>query len=201
MNRWWNCRGNESRKWPIVKTILYNQSCTILIIYELFYILTPLLCEDDSGFVNECFTWAFTHRIIGPLSLLFHTNGSIHGTGLTTCPATKRNEDPCGRPLKDYGHLIESPSHGFRFYLHSKLEDVIYACYRDAFRIELTEGKADVCKNDDKRKDNPGNLLTSIAAEGSQPDGVTAYGHYLDRDEFPIFRRERVPFLVRMWIA
>ena len=66
--------------------------------------------------------------------------------------------------LTDYEHLIEGPSHGFRFYLHSKLEDVIYACYRDALRIELTEGKANVCKNDDKRKDNPGKLLTSIAA-------------------------------------
>jgi len=61
-------------------------------------------------------------------------------------------------------------------------------------------GKADVYKNDDKRKDNPGNLLTSIAAtigipseetqsvgEGSQPDGVTVYGRYLDRDEVTFF--------------
>ena len=73
------------------------------------------------------------------------------------------------------------------------MEDVIYACYRSALRTELTEGKADVCKNDDKRKDNPGNILTSIAAtigisneetqslgEGSQPDGVTVYGLYLE---------------------
>ena len=85
--------------------------------------------------------------------------------------------------------------------------NVIYACYQDALRIELTEGKPDVCKNDDKRKDNPSNLLTSIAAtigisneetqslgEGSQqPDGVTAYGLYLDRDEFPIHKRGRAP--------
>jgi hypothetical protein len=82
--------------------------------------------------------------------------------------------------------------------------NVIYACYQDALRIELTEGKPDVCKNDDKRKDNPGNLLTSIAAtigisneetqslgECSQPDGVTVYGLYLDRDEFPTDKRGR----------
>ena len=91
-------------------------------------------------------------RLPGSLSLFFHTNGSIHGAGVTTCPATKRNGDPCGRPLKDYEHLIECPSHGFRFYLHSKLEDVIYACYRDALRIELSGGKAGVCKNNDKRR-------------------------------------------------
>ena len=143
-------------------------------------------------------------RLPGSLSLFFHTNGSIHGAGVTTCPATKRNGDPSGQPLKEYEHPIECPSHGFRFYLHSKLEDVIYACYRSALRTELTEGKADVCKNDDKRKDNPGNILTSIAAtigisneetrslgEGSQPDGVTVYGLYLDRDEFPIHKRGR----------
>ena len=79
------------------------------------------------------------------------------------------------------------------------MEDVIYACYRSALRTELTEGKADVCKNDDKRKDNPGNILTSIAAtigisneetqslgEGSQPDGVTVYGLYLNRGRAPL---------------
>jgi hypothetical protein len=53
----------------------------------------------------------------------------MHGAGLITCPATKRNGDPCGRPLKVYEHLSECPSHGFRFdlsyLLHSKLEDVI----------------------------------------------------------------------------
>ena len=65
-------------------------------------------------------------------------------------------------------------------------------------------GKTDVCKNDDKRKDNPGNLITSIAATigipneetqslvyNSQPDGVTVFGLYLDRDEFPTHKRER----------
>ena len=100
-------------------------------------------------------------------------------------------------------HTITSVTRGVELWPSSKLTCALY---------ELTDGKADVCKNDDKRKDNPSNLLTSIAAtigisneetqslgEGSQqPDGVTAYGHYLDRDEFPIFRRERVPFLVRM---
>ena len=156
----------------------------------------------------DSFTWAFTHRITGSLTLLFHTNGSIDGAGLTTCSATKRNGDPCGKPLKEYEHLIECPSHGLRFCLHSKLKDVIYPCYQDALRIELTEGKADVCTNDDKRKDNPGNLLTTIAAtigvqneetqslgEGSQPDGVTVHGLYLDREEFPTHKRGRASLL------
>ena len=167
---------------------------------------SPIL-NQSTGLSNKGFTCAFFHRTTGSLTLLFHTNGSIDGAGLTTCPATKRNGDPCGKPLKEYEHLIECPSHGFRFYLHSsKLEDVIYACYRDALQIELTEGKADVCKNDDKRKDNPGNLLKSIAAtigisneetqslvHDSQPDGVTVYGLYLDCNEFPIHKRGRAP--------
>ena len=72
---------------------------------------SPIL-NQSTGLSNEGFTWSFTHRITGSLSVLFHTNGSIHGAGLTTCPATKRNGDPCGR---------------------------LYACYRDALRIELTK--------------------------------------------------------------
>jgi hypothetical protein len=65
---------------------------------------SPIL-NQSTGWSNEGFTWAFTHRITVSLSLLFYTNGSIYGAGLTTCPATKRNGDPCGRPLKDYEYL------------------------------------------------------------------------------------------------
>jgi hypothetical protein len=59
--------------------------------------------------------------------------------------------------------------------------DVIYACYRDALRIELTEGTADVCKNDDERKDNPGKLLTSIAA--SSTDFLSHCGFFFLKSE------------------
>ena len=35
------------------------------------------------------------------------------------------------------------------------------------------------------------NEETQSLGEGSQPDGVTVYGRYLDRDEFPIHKRGR----------
>ena len=145
---------------------------------------------------------------------------------LTTCPCRKRNGEPCGRDLHGYTHLIECSSHGFRFFLHSKLEDALFQCFRDAPRSQITQGGADVVIDDDKRKTARHNLLTSIPStinivedrdegeginefelnvdnrslgEGCQPDGITVYGGRVDRDIFPIVTRGRVTNLNQNW--
>ena len=49
-----------------------------------------------------------------------------------------------------------------RFFLHGKLEDALFECFRDALRSQITQGAADVVIDDDKRKNARHNVLSSI---------------------------------------
>jgi hypothetical protein len=139
-------------------------------------------------------------------------SGRLHSESLGLLPFFSRgNGELCGQDLNGYTHLIECPSHGFRFFLHGKLEDALFQCFRDALRPQITQGAADVVIDDDKRKNARHNLLTSedrdegrginefelivdnrSLGEGCQPDGITVYGGRVDRGMFPIVTRGRV---------
>ena len=151
---------------------------------------------------------AFTHRITGSLTLLYQATRLMGG--LTSRPCLKRNGQPCGLPQNDSS--IECPPHGFRFYLHGKLEDALYMSYCDALRTMSTQGHASVYKNDDKRKNNENNLFTSIPTlvgeyskvhkkfpDGIQPDGLTVCRGLLDRELFHTVRNGRVPNPNQNW--
>ena len=98
--------------------------------------------NQSTGLLNEGFIWSFTFRIIMSLTLL--NQGSEIISNLKTCPSRKRNGEPCGQCLNGFSHLLECPSHGFRFYLHGKLEDALFECFRDALRSQITQGAAAV---------------------------------------------------------
>jgi hypothetical protein len=106
--------------------------------------------NQSTGLSNEGFILSFTFRITGSLTLLFQRSGLMGNS--TTCPCRKRNGEPCGQGLNGYTHLFECPSHGFRFFLNSKLEDAFFECFRDALRSQITQGAADVVIDDVTRK-------------------------------------------------
>jgi hypothetical protein len=92
--------------------------------------------NQSDGLSNEGYIWSFTFRINGSLTLLFQ--GRKLMGNLTTCPCRKRNGEPFGQGLNGYTHLFECRSHGFRFFLHGKLEDALFECFRDALQSQIT---------------------------------------------------------------
>jgi hypothetical protein len=157
---------------------------------------SPVL-NQSTGLSNEGFICAFTHRITGSYRLLFGAGREMDDLAL--CPCLKKNGEPCSRPLNGYVHFIGCKSHGLHFYPHNRMEDTLYACYKDALRTRIIRGQAFACLNEDKRPRAIGNLVTSIPRtlgqyndehakfdEGNQADGLTIYGGHLPRDIFPI---------------
>jgi hypothetical protein len=113
--------------------------------------------------------------------------------------ASKRNGEPCSRPLVGYVHLIGCKSHCLHVNPHNRIEDTLYACYQDALCTSIIQGQAFTCLNDDKRPRAIGNLCTLIPCtigqycdehdefdEGNQADVLTIYNGHLPNDLFPI---------------
>jgi hypothetical protein len=120
---------------------------------------SPVL-NQSTGLSNEGFTCAFTHRITGSYRLLFCAGREMGDLAL--CPCLKKNGEPCSRPLNGYVHFIGCRSHGLHFYPHNRMEDTLYACYKDSLRTRIIRGQAFTCLNEDKRPRAIGNLVTSI---------------------------------------